>query len=542
MRRQHSSAARVSTRKRRCSSASLVYSVGRAYSASDSTRYTGVVEPGRRARQMSTRYSWRPVTRSQALQRLDARRVELVAPDLRIERHEQPHVVPGAVSWRDSALATSASPPLLASGTTSDAMAQIDSFTAAGILALGVALVALQRFTKVSNSMRRVLTFLTAAVLLLVSLGVGVFTADLPFWRRALQLPLPADGAYLPVAVIGAPGTARPGESAPANDRVRRPGGRGVGQSRARRRFARLVSHVSRPPRRRALFRRRRRDTACCRRRWSRGRWRRWRWASRSPTGASPRSTAPVARYLPEWDDEARGRITLRQLLEETSGLETGGDIRGLLYRSPWSEPARPAGVRDLRGVRMLLGNDFESSALGFRLDHEPGGFYNLSPANTQLAAVIVERVTGEPYENLRRRARCGAPVGAGSAELQLDRRAGMPAAHCCWRATARDMLRMLSLLGTDGVHDRDARCCPPAGCARWRGPRASTPERHAGRAAQYRRRRSARSHGRRWQRVLGDSAAGSWPSSTSRIPGGSSRAGTSRAAAEGACGRSAAR
>ena len=52
----------------------------------------------------------------------------------------------------------------------------------------------------------------------------------------------------------------------------------------------------------------------------------------------------------------------------------------------------------------MLLGNDFESSALGFRLDHEPGGFYNLSPANTQLAAVIIERVTGEPYENFRGR------------------------------------------------------------------------------------------------------------------------------------------
>ena len=28
-----------------------------------------------------------------------------------------------------------------------------------------------------------------------------------------------------------------------------------------------------------------------------------------------------------------------------------------------------------------------------------------------------------------------------------------MPAAHCCWRATARDMLRVLNLLGTDGRH-----------------------------------------------------------------------------------------
>src|SRR6185503_5812799 len=51
--------------------------------------------------------------------------------------------------------------------------------------------------------MRRVVTFLTAIVLLLGSLGVGVFTADLPFWQRAFQLPLPPDGTYLPVAVIG---------------------------------------------------------------------------------------------------------------------------------------------------------------------------------------------------------------------------------------------------------------------------------------------------------------------------------------------------
>ncbi|HEU4778803.1 MAG TPA: hypothetical protein VFS58_02880, partial [Steroidobacteraceae bacterium] len=51
--------------------------------------------------------------------------------------------------------------------------------------------------------MRRILTFLAAIVLLLVSLGVGVFTADLPFWRRAFQLPLPTGEAYLPVATIG---------------------------------------------------------------------------------------------------------------------------------------------------------------------------------------------------------------------------------------------------------------------------------------------------------------------------------------------------
>ena len=42
--------------------------------------------------------------------------------------------------------------------------------------------------------MRRVFTILTAFALLLVSLAVGVFTADLPFWLRAMRLPLAATG------------------------------------------------------------------------------------------------------------------------------------------------------------------------------------------------------------------------------------------------------------------------------------------------------------------------------------------------------------
>jgi len=52
--------------------------------------------------------------------------------------------------------------------------------------------------------MRRLLTFFTALVLLLGSLAIGVLAADLPFWRRAAQLPLAADESYLPLTTIGA--------------------------------------------------------------------------------------------------------------------------------------------------------------------------------------------------------------------------------------------------------------------------------------------------------------------------------------------------
>jgi CubicO group peptidase (beta-lactamase class C family) len=296
--------------------------------------------------------------------------------------------------------------------------------------------------------MRRVLTFLSAAVLLLVSLGVGVFTADLPFWRRALKLPLAADAVYLPVASIGMPDPSSVPDASPvatafdaltveeAVNRVRVAGSRALlvayrGQLQIERYFLADDAHTLLPA---GLVARPLTAMAV---------------GIALKEGRIASLDTQVARYLPEWDGEPRGRITLRQLLEETSGLETGGDLHGLLYRSPWDDLTQLPAFATAKGVRMLLGNDFESTALGFRLEHEPGGFYNASPANTQLAAVIIERTTGMPFENYLDD-HVWRPAGAGIAQLHLDRRAGMPAAHCCWRATARDMLRVLSMLGID--------------------------------------------------------------------------------------------
>jgi CubicO group peptidase (beta-lactamase class C family) len=101
--------------------------------------------------------------------------------------------------------------------------------------------------------------------------------------------------------------------------------------------------------------------------------------------------------------------------------------------------------------VRLMLGNDFARTALRFELDHESGGFFHASPANPQIAAIILERVTGVPFEEFVDQ-RLWRAAGAGFAELALDRRAGMPAAHCCWRASGPDVLRVVSLLATDGA------------------------------------------------------------------------------------------
>jgi CubicO group peptidase (beta-lactamase class C family) len=306
--------------------------------------------------------------------------------------------------------------------------------------------------------MRRALTFLTAFVLSLASLAVGVFTADLPFWLRAMQLPRAADQLYLPVAAIGAAGT--PPQAAASSVPV------SVNAQTVQIDTAALESAVSlaRDAGSRALLVMRDGEPLLARYFGADDD------SSLLPAGLIARPVTamavglaladahlasldePVSRYLPEWDEEPRGRITLRQLLEDTSGLETGGDTRALLRQQPWHDFSRLPAFATAKGVRLMLGNDFARTALRFELDHESGGFFHASPANPQIAAIILERVTGVPFEEFVDQ-RVWRAAGAGFAELALDRRAGMPAAHCCWRASGPDVLRVVSLLATDGAY-----------------------------------------------------------------------------------------
>jgi CubicO group peptidase (beta-lactamase class C family) len=192
--------------------------------------------------------------------------------------------------------------------------------------------------------MRRLLTYLTALGLLLASLAIGVFTADLPFWQRALQLPLAADTLYLPVTEIGGeaeplrvvataavPADAVALESVVSNARAE--GSRALlvmrdGELVLARYFGADDQHTLMPAGVIA------------------------RPVAAMATGLAqseqvlPSLDAPVSRFLPEWRDEERGQITLRQLLDDTSGLETGGNTREMLRNPPWDAPATGHGQR----------------------------------------------------------------------------------------------------------------------------------------------------------------------------------------------------
>jgi CubicO group peptidase (beta-lactamase class C family) len=293
--------------------------------------------------------------------------------------------------------------------------------------------------------MRRLLTFFTTAVLLLMSLGIGLFTADLPFWRRAMDLPLAANESYVPTTTIETrldratvdvprPPTLDAAALEEASARARAAGAEALlvmqhGSPQLVRIYAGNpgaalpADFLARPLVALAV-------------------------GVAQAEGRIESLDSPVSKWLTEWEGDPRGAITLRQLLNETSGLETGVDSAAVLGSRPFTNLSGLAQFATSRGVRLLLGNDFESTALGFRLEHEPGGFFNVSPANSQLAAVIVERATGVDYEHLLAD-RLLAGELRGAMELQMDRRSGMPATHCCLWAEPLTVLRIVELLRT---------------------------------------------------------------------------------------------
>jgi CubicO group peptidase (beta-lactamase class C family) len=299
--------------------------------------------------------------------------------------------------------------------------------------------------------MRRVLTILTVTVLVAGSLAVGTLTADLPFWRRAFDLPLASSENYRPTLEIGAAPSGAHESVDPARNSIDLAALSAAADStRAAGGAALLVArsgelqredyfqgggdlHVLRP----ADFLARPLASIAA--------------GLALADGDIQSLDDRVEKYLPEWDDEPRGRITLRQLLSETSGLAEGVDAARVLGSRPFSDWSRLPDFATSRGVRLLLGNDFESTALGFELDHEPGGFFNASPVNTQLAAVIIERVTKMPYERFLE-VRLLAPAKLFHMQLQMDRRSGMPAAHCCLRTLSRNVLEIGELLRKNGT------------------------------------------------------------------------------------------
>ena len=90
----------------------------------------------------------------------------------------------------------------------------------------------------------------------------------------------------------------------------------------------------------------------------------------------------PIRDYLPEWKNDKRGKITIRNLLEMKSGL----------YRSEsWNE-------------EMFLSRDNLDFALSVELVKEPGEIFEYNNVNTALLGPVIEKIyNASPHEVLKK-------------------------------------------------------------------------------------------------------------------------------------------
>lgn len=136
---------------------------------------------------------------------------------------------------------------------------------------------------------------------------------------------------------------------------------------------------------------------------------------------------APVATWFPEWRQGRKGDITVRMLLEHTSGLQNSPNAGAEIYPAP----------------------DVVQLALAAELDSAPGEEFAYNNKATNLLAGVIARASGQPMDDYLR-ARLFVPLGIEPGDWHRDA-AGNPHAMAGLPLTARDAAKLGQLLLDDG-------------------------------------------------------------------------------------------
>lgn len=153
--------------------------------------------------------------------------------------------------------------------------------------------------------------------------------------------------------------------------------------------------------------------------------------------GHIPSVDEPIGRWLLEWSGDRRGQITVKQLLQMTSGL---APLSFDPTRPNQSEPRKPsAGIM--------------ATVLGLPLSDKPGSLFQYSSQVSQLLGVVLERATGERYASYLSR-RIWRRIGASDAFVTLDRPEGRARTNSSFFARPEDWLRVGILVLNGGLYE----------------------------------------------------------------------------------------
>ncbi len=134
----------------------------------------------------------------------------------------------------------------------------------------------------------------------------------------------------------------------------------------------------------------------------------------------------PAASYLQEWTGDERAKVTIRHLLQMTSGL----------YRDPFG----PSPFGDT--MKLNLGTEIKDLTLSKPVRRPPGEEFDYNNFNPQARGIVLERATGQRYAQVLSE-KLWSKLGTNDAYIWLDHEGGLPRTYCCLQATAEDWVRV---------------------------------------------------------------------------------------------------
>jgi CubicO group peptidase (beta-lactamase class C family) len=143
----------------------------------------------------------------------------------------------------------------------------------------------------------------------------------------------------------------------------------------------------------------------------------------------------PVADFIPEFKQEPKNNITIRNLLMMSSGLD-------------WHE-----GYTSLTSqvTEAYYGTNLYRQVSRLAFSEPPGKYWEYKSCDTELLGILLEKATGMKLAAYASE-KLWKPVGAeNSAQWSLDHKDGMEKAYCCFYSNARDFARFGKLVLNNG-------------------------------------------------------------------------------------------
>jgi len=144
----------------------------------------------------------------------------------------------------------------------------------------------------------------------------------------------------------------------------------------------------------------------------------------------------PVGDYLKHFKEGDNSKLTIRHLLTMSSGLNWDESYSSLFSIT----------------TKAYYGSDLKKLVKGLNVINGPGKKFDYMSGNTELLALILEKVTGETLSEYASE-KIWKPVGAEhSAQWSLDHTNGLEKAYCCFYSNARDFARFGKLYLDSGM------------------------------------------------------------------------------------------